>query len=656
MPSFNVRRPPEPGGDTARRLPYLPAIDGLRAIAVLAVVLYHAAPGTVPGGFFGVDVFFVISGYLITSFLWNDWKRNRDLGVKRFWFSRARRLLPAVAVLIFGLLLFAVFFLTTEVAGLRDDALAAAAYVTNWYLIIDDQSYFENFNRPSLLRHLWSLAIEEQFYLVWPLVLVLVLPRFSPKQFVPVILGVAVASWVLMAILYEPGADPSRVYYGTDTRAGGLFIGAAMAFIWNPWESARPAQRRASLALNVAGFFALAGIVLAFAWFEDTDDTVYRGGFALVSLLSAVAIAAAARPWTIPGRIIGTIPFVWVGVRSYSIYLWHWPVLMLTRPGIDVDMHGTTLWIFRVVLLLTLSEVSYRFVEKPIRNGAAGRWWRSLRAPGGASLAARIRPLAAAGAVFAFCMLVGLRAGSAERPEEPAYFSLSSVSTVSWSDDVPGRADRIQRDDQPSPVITASPTPSPAPPPPRTPPPSERPVIPTVHPTVAPTPQVTPWPTPPPPPSLPPVAGRVLAVGDSVMLGAVPNLQALGTVEVDAAVSRQFPAGTDILTARYAAGTLGDVVVVHLGDNGLITGAQFDQMMSVLAGVQRVVFVNLKLPRDWEGPNNALLAAKAAQYGNAVVADWYAVSSSHPEYFLDDGLHLKPEGAQAYASLLALYL
>jgi len=148
----------------------------------------------------------------------------------------------------------------------------------------------------------------------------------------------------------------------------------------------------------------------------------------------------------------------------------------------------------------------------------------------------------------------------------------------------------------------------------------------------------------------------VLAVGDSVMLGAVPNLQALGTVEVDAAVSRQFPAGTDILTARYAAGTLGDVVVVHLGDNGLITGAQFDQMMSVLAGVQRVVFVNLKLPRDWEGPNNALLASKAAQYGNAVVADWYAVSSSHPEYFLDDGLHLKPEGAQAYASLLAQYL
>ena len=253
MPSFNVSRPSEPGGNNGRRLPYLPAIDGLRAIAVLAVVLYHAAPATMPGGFFGVDVFFVISGYLITSFLWSDWKRNRDLGVKQFWFSRARRLLPAVAVLICGLLLFAIFFLTSEVAGLRDDALAAAAYVTNWYLIVDSQSYFESFGRPSLLRHLWSLAIEEQFYLLWPLVLFFVLPRFSPKQFVPVIVAVAIASWVLMAILYEPGADPSRVYYGTDTRAGGLLIGAAMAFIWNPWETARPPQPAASLALNIAG-------------------------------------------------------------------------------------------------------------------------------------------------------------------------------------------------------------------------------------------------------------------------------------------------------------------------------------------------------------------------------------------------------------------
>jgi len=318
-------------------------------------------------------------------------------------------------------------------------------------------------------------------------------------------------------------------------------------------------------------------------------------------------------------------------------------------------MNGATLWIFRVVLVLALSEISYRFVESPFRKGAVGRWWGTLRAPGSATLTSRIRPLAAAVAVIALCMLVGLRAGSAERPEEPSYFSLSSVSTVSWSDDVPEFTDKFGRGYQPRAISAPSPTPTPAPPV-VTPPPTQRPATQTPRPTLAPTPQPTPLPTEPPPPSLPPVDGRVLAVGDPVMLGAIPSRQGLGSVEVDAAVSRQFPAGTDVLRSRNAAGTLGDVVVVHLGDNGLITGAQLDEMMSLLQGVQRVVFVNLKLPRDWEGPNNALLASKATQYGNAVVADWYALSSSHPEYFLADGIHLRAEGAQAYANLIAQYL
>jgi peptidoglycan/LPS O-acetylase OafA/YrhL len=649
MPSFSVSGSPIEEGGVRSRLPYLPGIDGLRAIAVLAVVLYHASPGLVPGGFFGVDVFFVISGYLITSFLWADWKRNRDVGASGFWFRRARRLLPAVAALIFGLSSFAILFLPDEVAALRQDALAAAAYVTNWYLIVDQQSYFESFARPSLLRHLWSLAIEEQFYILWPLVLMVVLPRISPKAVVPVILAVAAGSWVLMALLYEPGADPSRVYYGTDTRIGGLLIGAAMAFVWDPWKTARPKQPTTSLALNIAGFCALAGIAISFLWFEDSDTLVYRGGFALVTLLSAIAVAAAARPWTIPGRIIGTAPFVWVGVRSYSIYLWHWPVLMLTRPGIDVSMDGLELWAFRAVLVLGLAELSFRFVETPIRNGALGRWWRAVRTPHTVSIASRFRPLAAALLAFALLIGVAFRVSQAERPEEPDYFKLGSVSTVSWSTDLHGDREHPERVLS---ISTATPTPAPPPRPTITP---GRTVAPTAPPTAAPTPVPTPIPTPPPPPQITPIGGRVLAVGDSVMMGAVSQLQAQGNVEVDAAISRQFKAGVEVLEARRAAGTLGDVVVIQLGGNGYIQNDEFNRMMAALEGVPRVVLVTIHMDREWQDANNGLLTDRADDYPNTVLADWHALASSHPEWFLSDGIHLTGPGPRAYAEFIAQY-
>src|ERR671913_366524 len=230
------------------RLSYSPGLDGLRALAVMAVLLYHADLGWIPGGFLGVEVFFVISGYLITALLLSERRHEGSIDLKNFWLRRARRLLPALYVLLVVTLAFAVVFLPGEVVGLRGDVLAAFGYVTNWFLIFGQESYFEAVGRPSVLQHLWSLAVEEQFYLIWPIVLAVGLgigaTRLRRRRVLIVTLAGAAASAVAMALLYAPGVDPSRIYYGTDTRATGLLVGAALAFLWSPGEKSRPAETR----------------------------------------------------------------------------------------------------------------------------------------------------------------------------------------------------------------------------------------------------------------------------------------------------------------------------------------------------------------------------------------------------------------------------
>src|SRR5215212_7430151 len=252
------------------RLSYLPGLDGLRAFAVIAVLLYHAELSWIRGGFLGVEVFFVISGYLITTLLLTEWHRQGRINVVGFWMRRARRLLPALYLLLVVTLTFAVVFLPGEVARLRDDALAALGYVTNWYLILGEQSYFETVGRPSLLQHLWSLAVEEQFYVLWPLLLSVALWGVAPRRrwqrrrlALRIALAGAAGSALLMATLYQPGVDPSRVYYGTDTRAAGLLFGAALAFVWVPGHLPRWAERFSPLLLDVAGLAALCALV----WF-----------------------------------------------------------------------------------------------------------------------------------------------------------------------------------------------------------------------------------------------------------------------------------------------------------------------------------------------------------------------------------------------------
>ena len=662
---------------TAVRIPHLGGLDGLRALAVVAVVLYHTELQWFVGGFLGVDVFFVISGYLITSLLLAEWRQTASTDLGAFWLRRARRLLPAAFAAIIATVTFTVAFLPDEVAGLRGDAAASFAYITNWYLIFSDESYFQAAARPSLLRHMWSLAVEEQFYILWPLLFAGAMRLLRARGAFLFSVAGAAASALLMAVLYRPDMDPSRVYYGTDTRAFALMIGAALSFVWVPGRLPQPRGARAAWLLDAAGSAALCALVVCFITLDDYDARLYRGGFVLVALITALLVATTVHPASRLGStLLSWRPLQWIGQRSYGIYLWHWPIFALTRPQLDLPFDGEPLLLLRLPLTLLLAELSYRYVETPFRTGALGRAWHGLRA----STGTRRRQLGLGWSLLAAALLlpawsVTATVVSAQPPPPPSYLSVGGINTV---DPSYGGSGYVTLAPTATPAVTwpatATPAPSPSPsstsvptspagtvdvpedeilaphPPARTPT-----VTATKTPTAAPT--GTPAPTTVAPATATPVpAGRhrVLAIGDSVMIGAAVQLQeSIADLAIDAAQGRQSWSAAGILRAHLEAGHIGEVVVIHLGNNYIFTPQQVDEIMQVLAKVQRVVFVNVKVPRPWEEATNASLAAAPGKYANAVVVDWRGASNAHPEYFWDDLMHLRPEGAAVYARLIA---
>jgi peptidoglycan/LPS O-acetylase OafA/YrhL len=641
------------------RLSYSPGLDGLRAIAVMAVLLYHADLTWIPGGFLGVEVFFVISGYLITALLLAEWHQKGRISLKDFWLRRARRLLPALYVLLVVTLTFAVVFLPGEVAELRADVIAAVGYVTNWFLILGQQSYFESVGRPSLLQHLWSLAVEEQFYLIWPIVLAVGLgfgaTRLKRRRVLAVALVGAAASALAMALMYTPGVDPSRVYFGTDTRATGLLCGAALAFMWSPGDKYRPAEARQQrlrlpdrgrfrrrwgwttpLLLDVLSIAALGGLIWFFLHLGEFEPFLYRGGLALVGLTTLAAIMAVVHPYAHVGSyLLGSAPMRWLGVRSYGIYLWHWPVFMVTRPELDVPFGGLPLLVLRLGITIVLADLSYRFVETPIRRGALGRAWKTLHdARGPERWRLRLQWAGAVLPIVASLALLGVAVAHAKPPEKPEYLAkMKAVHTSQHPGQKSSTADSPANDEPSSQenesIGNASPDTTKA----------DR-------------------KTQDEKSGVSAYKGSVSAIGDSVMLGAVPSLQKdiRGLGVVDAEVGLQVYDAIGILQSRRASGQLGSLVIVHLGNNGTFTKQEFDQIMRILSGVDKVVFVNVKVPRSWEETNNEVISEGVERYPNAVMVDWYAASANHPEYYYRDGYHLRPRAQKVYADLLSSHL
>jgi peptidoglycan/LPS O-acetylase OafA/YrhL len=349
---------------------YMPGLDGLRAMSVLAVIVYHLDLEWAQGGLLGVGIFFVLSGYLITDQIILEYKTKNRLSILNFWMRRIRRLLPAMVCM---LLLVALWLMITDFSrlqALEGDFLSSLFYMNNWYLIFHEVSYFESFGPASPIGHLWSLSIEEQFYVVWPVVLLIGL-KLVPRRgkLMLSILLVASISAIAMAVMYEPGTDPSRVYYGTDTRVFAILIGAALAVVWPSRKLSDRISPSARALLDITGGVGILILLILIGRSNEYDDWLFQFGFLYVSFVTAAVIAVLAHPASRLGKIMACQPLTWIGKRSYSLYIWHYPVIVLSSSTVNTGGLGFTQILLQVTMSVILSVFSYKYVEEPIRRG-----------------------------------------------------------------------------------------------------------------------------------------------------------------------------------------------------------------------------------------------------------------------------------------------
>lgn len=587
-------------------------LDGMRAIAVTLVVVYHLFPPHVlPGGFLGVDVFFVISGFLITSLLLREHTATGRIALGRFWQRRARRLLPALAVVVAVCAALAWVIGGDVLVDLDAQVVGAATFSYNWVSTAGGGGYFAAAT-PELFRNFWSLAVEEQFYLLWPLVfpLFLLLPRAWARTAAAFALAAGSAAW--MGIVVGSGGDLTRAYFGTDTHAFGLLLGVGLAFLLARLPRARWADSRVARRLTGgAGVVAVAGLVALTALPLGGTVAAFPGALLAASLLSAVAIVAGVWPGSWFGRALDVLPLRWIGDRSYGIYLWHWPLLVLAvaafAPGATVAT--APVWIGVGVLAATAaaSALSLRFLETPVRRLGFRASVRALaaRLRGGPRARLRVLPVALAGAL----VLAGAGAALAASPDES-----SAEAAVRAGREALAQA---MRDAPPAPI---APTPADA----------------------------------APDASADVPGDQITAVGDSVMLASAGGLvERLPGVDVDAEVSRSMWAGSRIVDDLAAAGRLRPYVVVALGTNGPVDAESLEHLADSVGPKRGLVLVNAYAPRDWIPGVNAELAAFAEDHRNVVVADWSGAIAPHEDLLAGDRIHPGAPGGRIFADTVA---
>ena len=653
MPTGPDSRAPQ---TSISRVPYLPGLDGLRALAVMIVMVYHAHQW-LPAGFLGVEVFFVISGYLITLLLIAEHERDGRLSLRKFWVRRFRRLLPALYVTLLIVGLYCLLFFQKALGKLRGDAVGAVTYSTNWYQIWSGQGYTSAFDFVPL-RHLWSLAVEEQFYLIWPLVMLFILRK--GRERLPrtglILFGIAVAIAIVTAIMFHPGASTecSReigglgppctfgafgrqfetnnfLYLGTLTRCGGLLLGSGFAMIWRPMAIMRGPLRKKSGLLDLFGVIGLAIIGLLAYKFELYSSfhatwapAIFRGGLLLTGFATLMAIAAVTHGRSRLGKFLGNPVLNWIGTRSYGLYLFHWPIYEFIRKQAGIKLSIPEM-VLALLLTGSVAETSYRYVETPIRQGHLSDWWRDRRRLGPQRRKRAI--LVLAGITTAVGVLVVELVGAPIKCTNDIECSLAEAKAVQQTTTV-----------APS-VPDASPTSAPATALPQVTVPGE-----TTLPTVAPT---TALPTTTAPTKL-----DVFAVGDSVMVGAAKKL-ALAGIWVDAKESRQAPVGADILEYAAANGLLGDNIVIHMGTNGPMSDATLARMMAASANAKTVLVLTIKADVAWAAANNERIRALPATYSNVTVVDWETAALNTPGILYGDGIHLKgAAGTSFYTNLI----
>ena len=579
---------------TPRGIRYIPAIDGLRAVAVIAVMLYHLGFSWIPGGFLGVDLFFVISGYVITRLLLDSIQRSGGLDLRAFYKARIRRLFPPLIFMILVTMLYICIWAPETVRRFVSDSPFSIFGLMNWWLVFRHTDYFDSIARPPLLQHTWSLGVEAQFYLIWPLILLLVLRQFGKKRIPGAALLIAAISGITLLIVSfqvdaASASQVSHVYFGTDTHSIGLFLGAALAVSWVPQNLKEQVNKRAQDFIDGIGVFGFVGILATFLFVNETDPTLYKLAFPLAGIFGCAIITSVVHPASRFAPILSSKIAVWIGERSYSIYLWHWVVFQLTRPKVDLEGSTWALYLLRILIVFALADISLRLVELPVRSGMVEYWFKGMKY--------RTKNVQRRQKSFVALAIISITLAT----------SLLSANAITRSDrDVAAMKAQLTQPVQNTEISNAQP-------------------------------------------------GGLWVTGDSVILGIHYELEKRSHIAlINARVGRQAP---ELLTVMQQDKSHVDAspVIFDLGNNNRLTEAEVAAIFEEVKNQPQIIVVNTAVPRGWRDENNVLIAKYAQMYG-ATLIDWATISSGHPEYFAPDGVHLVPTGVQVYVEAITSQL
>ena len=574
-----------------RGIKYIPAIDGLRAVAVIAVMLYHLGVPWIPGAFLGVDLFFVISGYVITRLLLDSIQRSGGLDLRAFYKSRLRRLLPPLVFMIVTTTLFIGVWAPDTIKRLLTDTPFSLMGVMNWWLVFRQADYFEAIGRPPLLQHTWSLGVEAQFYLVWPLILLLVLRQLGRKIIPAAALFIAIGSGVALLLVSlsidsNSSQSVSHVYFGTDTHSIGLFLGAALAVNWIPQNLKVDIAKRAQDVIDGIGVFGFLGILACFLFIDQGNPTLYKIAFPLAGIFGCAIIMSIVHPASRFAPLLQGKAILWIGERSYAIYLWHWIIFQVTRPSVDLAGASWALYALRILIVFALADISLRWVELPFRNGYIESWFRGMKYR---TKKVRVRQQTTLAlsiiSVLAVTSLVSANA-IAVSDRNLAKLKLEITTKAEVETEITNPSDGL-------------------------------------------------W-----------------VAGDSVILGIrneLSNRRQVGLI--NAHVGRQAPELIEVLNKDKAR--MADApIIVNMGNNNRLTESEVVSIFEAIKDQPQIIVINTAVPRGWKDQNNSLIQQVASQYQNVKIVDWNKISEGHPEYFAPDGVHLVPTGISVYVDAI----
>lgn len=577
---------------------YMPGLDGIRAVAVIAIIIYHLNPQWLWGGFLGVDTFFVISGYLITSLLLTEYHNTGKIELTSFWLRRVKRLIPAVLFLVMGILVLTLIFMPTEIQKVRADSIAAIFYVSNWWYIMQNVDYFEQF-AVQPLKHLWSLAIEEQFYLVFPIVLLSLLSFIRRLKSIRIIfLILLVISMITMMVLYVPNENVARVYFGTDTRIQTLLMGVLLALVWPPFQLKAKVNRKMRMMIDTAGVVGLAILFICFKFVSETNSILYYGGFFLISAVTLLVIASSVHPSGYFAKFLGNKVFTFIGSRSYSLYLWHYPIIVLIHHQFVQGQIPPLVYVVEILLMVLMAEFSYKFIEQPFRKEGFNIFafhhlknWRSQKVLRTWLVLILLIPT--------LLVMVGVFNRFAQN-------NSTQVTEVNTEE-----IDKLITQPLPLPqleidgfVVKGNKQ------------------------------KYESW--------------KPLLIGDSVMVDIGDYFKSfVPKADINGKVGRQLVEATSLAKQQYQSyRDKNDIVVLELGTNGDFTDEQLNSLLEQF-GKADIYLVNTRVPRSYESHVNQVLAKAAKKRANVTLVDWYSRSENHTEYFAPDGIHLEPPGVRA---------